>query len=104
MVLDRRTGIPSSGTVSVVDAEAKKVLRHIDVGLHPSAMALAPTGNRLYVANANSDTLSVIDTQTDRVVQTINVRLFQQAPLGSSPNALAFDARRQHAVRRQRRE
>ena len=91
VVLDRRTGIPSSGTVSVVDVEAKKVLRHIDVGLHPSAMALAPSGNRLYVANANSDTLSVIDTQTDRVVQTINVRLFQQAPLGSSPNALAFD-------------
>ncbi|MFB3827263.1 MAG: bifunctional YncE family protein/alkaline phosphatase family protein [Bryobacteraceae bacterium] len=90
VVLDPRTGIPASGTVSVVDTAAGVVLRHIDTGLHPSGMALSPSGARLYVANANSDSLSVIDTKTNRVVKTIDVRLFRAAPLGSSPNALAF--------------
>ncbi len=95
VILDRR-GIPSSGTVSVVDAATHRVLRHIEVGLHPSGMALSPRGDRLYVANANSDSISVIDTGTDRVVRTLNVRIYQSAPLGSAPNALAVsrDGRR----------
>jgi hypothetical protein len=42
------------------------------------------------VANANSDTVSRIDTRTGRVVRTLNVRPGRQAPLGSSPNALAI--------------
>ncbi len=88
VVLDRR-GIPASGTVSVIDPGTKRVVSQIDVGLHPSAMALSPRRDLLYVANANSDSLSVIDTATDRVVRTINVRLYRDAPLGSSPNALA---------------
>ena len=61
VVLDAR-GIPSSGTLSVLDGASGKVLRHIEVGLHPSAMAVSPDGNRLYVANANSDSISMVDT------------------------------------------
>jgi YVTN family beta-propeller protein len=90
VVLDPRTGIPASGTVTVIDAATAKVLRHIDVGLHPSAMAASGDGTRLYVANANSDSISVVDTGSDNVVRTLNVRLFRGAPLGSSPNALAL--------------
>ncbi len=89
VVLDAR-GIPSSGTVSVLDGASSKVLREIDVGLHPSAMVVSPTSGRLYVACANSDSISVVDTGSDRVVGAINVRLFRTAPLGSSPNALAL--------------
>jgi len=88
VVLDAR-GIPASGTVSVIDPSANRVLRQIDVGLHPSAMALSPRRDRLYVANANSDSVSVIDTHSDRVIGTLNVRLYRNAPLGSAPNALA---------------
>ena len=62
VVVDRRTGIPVSGTVSVIDTAANKVTRTIDVGLHPSGMTLSPAGDRVYVTNANSDTVSVIDT------------------------------------------
>src|SRR5205823_3810452 len=42
----------------------------VAVGLHPSAMTLAPNGRYLLVANAASDTLSVIDTKNDKVVET----------------------------------
>ncbi|MBL0157743.1 MAG: bifunctional YncE family protein/alkaline phosphatase family protein [Bryobacterales bacterium] len=90
VVLDPRTGIPASGTVSVIDSTEAKVIRHIEVGLHPSAMVVSPDGSRLYVANANSDSVSVVNTETETVVSTLNVRLFRSAPLGSSPNALAL--------------
>lgn len=89
IVIDPRTGIPSTGTVSVVDTEKKAVIKDIDVGLHPSAMAISPKGDRLFVANANSDTVSVVDTQTDTVVHSISVRPEGKAPIGSAPNALA---------------
>src|SRR5262249_29242681 len=35
IVVDPRTGIPVSGTVSVVDTAANTVVKSIDVGLHP---------------------------------------------------------------------
>src|SRR5439155_12194568 len=90
IVVDPRTGIVNTGTVSVVDVAGHRLIRNIDVGLHPSGMAAAPKGGRLYVANANSDTVTVIDTKTDHVAGTIGVRLFRKAPLGSAPNALAI--------------
>jgi YVTN family beta-propeller protein len=89
IVVDPRTGIPSTGTVSVIDTEKGSVLKDIDVGLHPSAMALTPKADRLFVANANSDTVSVIDTETDTVLHSISVRPDARAPIGSAPNALA---------------
>ncbi|MCC6858502.1 MAG: beta-propeller fold lactonase family protein, partial [Bryobacterales bacterium] len=89
IVVDPRTGIPNTGTLSVIDTETRTVVREVEVGLHPSAMVLNPGGTRLFVANANSDTVSVIDTRTDAVVSSINVRPGVRAPIGSAPNALA---------------
>ena len=43
------------------------------------------------VANAGSDTLSVIDTRTDQVVETIWVKSSPADLFGASPNALAFN-------------
>ena len=64
---------PVSGTVSVIDTASNSVLKTIDVGLHPTGMALSPRGDRIYVTNANSDTVSAIDTTTDTVVKTLHV-------------------------------
>ncbi|HKE84359.1 MAG TPA: bifunctional YncE family protein/alkaline phosphatase family protein [Vicinamibacterales bacterium] len=91
VAVDPRTGIPISGTVSVVDTTSNTVVKSIDVGLHPTGMALSPDGSRLYVTNANSDTVSVIDTATDSVAKTIHVGHLGpgRVPiLGSSPNAV----------------
>src|SRR5262245_12997638 len=60
VVVDPATGIANNGTVSVFDTSANRVVKDIEVGLHPSGMALSPDGSRLYVANANSDSVSVI--------------------------------------------
>jgi len=90
VVVDPETGIANNGTISVLDAASRKVVASIEVGLHPSALLLSSNGSRLYVTNANSDSVSVISTSTDQVEQTIDVRLFVGAPLGSAPNALAI--------------
>jgi YVTN family beta-propeller protein len=87
--VDPRTGIPNSGTVSVFDVSTGAPVAELEVGLHPSALALSPDQSKLYVANANSDTVAEINTASPRVERTIAVPLYKKAPLGSSPNALA---------------
>jgi YVTN family beta-propeller protein len=92
VIVDRRTGIPVTGTVSVLDTASNTIVKHIDVGLHPTGMAIGPSGDRVYVTNANSDTVSVIDTATNTVVNTLRVGTAgsdQQPLLGGSPNAIA---------------
>lgn len=92
VVVDARTGIPVSGTVSVIETATNTVVKTIEVGLHPVGMALSPRGERVYVTNANSDTVSVINAATDSVTKTLHVGLMDRAGrtpvLGSSPNAV----------------
>jgi YVTN family beta-propeller protein len=94
VVVDRRTGIPVSGTVSVIDTASNTVLKTITVGLHPTGMALSPLGDRIYVTNANSDTVSAINTTTDNVVKTLHVGggvgPDREPLLGASPNAVTI--------------
>ncbi len=51
-------------------------------------------GNTLWVTNSNLNTVSVIDVGSRKVVETLTTALSPQAPPGSTPNALAFDAAR----------
>ncbi len=89
VVVDAKTGIASSGTVSVIDLTTRKLVKNINVHLHPCGMALHPDGSTLYVANANSDIISVINTKTDQVIKDINPKPMVVLPFGSAPNALA---------------
>jgi DNA-binding beta-propeller fold protein YncE len=83
--------IASEGSVSVVDLTSGKVLSEILTGLHTSALALTPNGRYVVAANAGSDTLSVIDTRKDEIVETIWTRQNPGDLFGASPNALVFD-------------
>lgn len=82
--------IASEGSVSVVDLESGKETRQVVVGLHPSGMALSKSGQLLFVANANSDTVSVIDTEKLEVVETISTKPDADLLFGSSPNDLVL--------------
>lgn len=88
IVVDRTDAFTLSGTVSVVDLTAGKQVKVIAVGLHPAGMTIADS--RLYVANAYSDSLSIIDLQTNEVVRTINLSVpIAGGTFGSGPNAVA---------------
>jgi len=78
------------GTISVVDLKTGDSLAEVEVGQQPGAMALSPDGCHLVVANTDSDTLSVIDTQTRKVIETPSVRWKIDDPFGASPTALTF--------------
>lgn len=90
--IDPRTGIANDGTVSVVekvDGQWKQT-KTIKVGLHPSGMILSPQGKFLYVANANSDTVTVIEAEKGGIFETIRCRPESGLPFGSGSNALAI--------------
>ena len=92
--VDPRTGATLKGTVSVFDPASGKQVYEIEVGLHPNAMLLSPDKLTLYVANGNSDDVSVIDTRSDKLIHQIPVGLFREGGslVGSTPNGLAIDS------------
>src|SRR5262245_29085871 len=55
---------------------------------HPIGISANPVRDEVYTANANSDTVSVIDTRRDRVTDTIDVGLVPHGPKGSMPEGL----------------
>ncbi len=99
--VDERS-IASEGSVSVIDLDSnaehpttniQQPTSNLEIvtGLHACALALSPDKKFLVVANAGSDTLSVIDTRTDKIVDTICARQNPGDPFGAQPDALAFD-------------
>jgi YVTN family beta-propeller protein len=88
--------IASEGSISIIDLDTGKVLKEILTGLHCSGLALSPDGRYLAATNAGADTISVIDTATDTIVETISVGLQTADLFGTSPNALAFDPSGEH--------
>ena len=80
----------NDSAITVVDARRGRVMTRIEVGAHPNAMVVTADGSRLFVASANTDTVSAIDTRTDREVLRIGVGLERGGLTGSSPQALAL--------------
>ena len=88
IVADPSTGAARTGTVSVVDLDLQQQVATIDVDLHPTALLLG--GGYLWVANTASDTVSVIDPAERRVVNTLSVAPFRNAPDGVMPTGIAL--------------
>ncbi len=90
--VDPETGATREGTVSVFNADDGRLLKEITAGLHPNDIIAGPDENFIYVANANSDAVSVINTKTDVVTETIPVRLGEEKNpyFGDSPNGLGI--------------
>jgi len=90
--VDPVNGSTREGSVSVLDPQSGKILMEIITGLHPNDIATSHDGKFVYVANANSDNVSVISTATDQVTETISVRLSPSINTywGDSPNGLAI--------------
>ena len=84
-------GIARPGSVTRVDlvTGGGAVRNVLSVGLHATGMAWDQRAQRLYVANGNSDAVSVIDTRTDSVIRTITIAPFAQRKAGLAPTAVA---------------
>lgn len=85
--------VASEGSVSVIDLTGQKPTSDVEIltGRHACALALSPNRKFLAVANDGDDTISVIDTRTDKIVETICARQSPSDLFGAQPDALAFD-------------
>ncbi len=84
----------NNNTVSVINTTTNAVIKTISVGVGsgpygsagvgsgPDGIAITPNGNYAYVANLYNNTVSVINTSTNRIVDTIAV--------GSGPDGVAI--------------
>jgi YVTN family beta-propeller protein len=76
--------------VAVIDLKTGKNETLWKTQSHPTEMAVSPGEDVLYVACANSNAVTAIETATGKVLETINTALYPQAPNGSTPNSLAL--------------
>jgi YVTN family beta-propeller protein len=97
IVADPFVGASVTGTVSVVDLPSLTVTDTIATGLHPTGLALYK--QYVLVANTYSDTISVINTNTNAVEWTINLGLPIGVPgqgpaYGAAPNSIAVNEKK----------
>ncbi len=68
------------GYIQVVDVQLLQGIAQITVGNLPHALLVTPTGRHLFVVNALSNSISLIDAQNNILLRTI--KLSAQHPLG----------------------
>lgn len=88
IVVNPSTAVPVSGTVSVVNASTNAVTNTINVGTEPTN--ITEHNGYLFVTNTNSDSVSIIDAATQKVVQTFNVNPLSGTKTGAYPNDVTF--------------
>jgi YVTN family beta-propeller protein len=76
--------------ILLYDIESEKIVKEIPVGNHPNEMYLTKSGKYLYIANADDNSVSVVSTTTNTVVETLNAALYPDSPSGSTTNGLAL--------------
>ncbi len=67
----------------MINTASNTVVDTIPVGVSPTAVAITPDGTRAYVANGNSDDVSVINTAT-------NMTVGPPIPVGTNPSRVAI--------------
>jgi len=74
------------------DTEKGALVASIPVGDHPNDFVINKSGTRLFVANANDNTVSVVDLSTKQVMETLSTTLYPTLLSGSTPNGIALSA------------
>ena len=76
--------------VAVVNLKTDQVESLWKTESHPTEMALSPQGDLLYVACANSNAVTVLETAGGKALENIGTSLYPKSPNGSTPNSLAL--------------
>lgn len=71
---------------------ATGAISSIKVGNHPNELLLNKKGSYLFVANANDNSVSVINTATNKTIEVFSTTLFPTKLTGSTTNGLALSA------------
>jgi DNA-binding beta-propeller fold protein YncE/phospholipase C len=77
--------------VWIYNTDAGRLQDSVATDDHPTDLALDRKRHVLYVANANSNSVSVIDLVKRTGIETLHTALAPDAPIGSTTNSLALD-------------
>ncbi len=78
--------------IILFDTKLLIVKQSIAVGDNPNEIIINKSNTHLFVANANDNSVSIIDLATNKVIETLNAALYPNAPSGSTTNGLAISA------------
>ncbi|HZY25670.1 MAG TPA: YncE family protein, partial [Bacteroidales bacterium] len=67
-----------------------KITGSVSVGDNPNDLCITRNGKFLFVANANDNSVSVIDTKQLKVIEILNSALYADSPPGSTTNSVAL--------------
>ena len=76
--------------VKIFNTEKRTFTDEIPVGDNPNDLVLSKDNHYLFVANANDNSVSIIDLPNRKVIEVLNAALYPDAPMGSTTNALAL--------------
>ncbi|HEX8327675.1 MAG TPA: alkaline phosphatase family protein [Hymenobacter sp.] len=76
--------------LAVYDVASGRITGEVATENHPNEVIQTRDGRRLFVANANSNSVSVIDAKTRQVQEVISTALYPTKLTGATPNSLAL--------------
>ncbi len=74
------------------DTRTGRIKQRLATESHPNELIQSRNGRYVFVANANDNSVSVVDTKTWKVLETIGTALYPTKLTGSTPNGLALSA------------
>ena len=80
----------AQAAIAVIDLRSNSIVARWPTQEHPCEMTLTRSGRYLFVANASRNSVTVLDTDSGKAVETLCAALYPQAPNGSTPNSLAL--------------
>ncbi|MEJ7694520.1 bifunctional YncE family protein/alkaline phosphatase family protein [Daejeonella sp.] len=78
--------------LAVYDTRTNLVISEIATESHPNEIIQNKSGKFLFVANANDNSVSVIDSKAGKVIEIISTALYPTRLTGSTTNGLALSA------------
>ncbi|MDF2430372.1 MAG: hypothetical protein JWP44_3 [Mucilaginibacter sp.] len=76
--------------ILVYDTSSGKISGSVATGNHPNELLISKNGKILYVANANDNSVSVINLKTKQVIETLVASVYPTTLSGSTTNGLAL--------------
>ncbi|MGA9294955.1 MAG: bifunctional YncE family protein/alkaline phosphatase family protein [Ignavibacteriaceae bacterium] len=81
----------SKASIAEIDLKTFSITNFINVGDHPNEILISKNDDRLFVADANNNTVSVVDLKTKKETEKIISSIKPDSPYGSTPNAICFN-------------
>jgi DNA-binding beta-propeller fold protein YncE len=80
------------GKVLFFDTDKDRIYDSVPTESHPNDMAVTRDGRYLFVANANSNSVTEIDTREPKAIETLSAALYPGSPAGSTTNSVALSS------------